>query len=316
MKTASIITPNIDLDLNSVDITKGGDIDELSTKMALHYGVKTSEVEFFNGEEALLHSLFKYLFFIENFQGKCYIYAPCTKGFEKVLKSFSKNIELINRLENINEYVSKNALVIFTNPSTPDGKYHEIESLLAFWQERKATIIVDESLFDFYDGVSASNFIQENSDLYIVKSMEIFYHMKGVKFATLISSSKNIQRLKQYENSNKLSVFDTTYVKAVLEDRNFKRITQAIHAKNITLLEEVLRCSALFEVIHTTNTNFILAELKNMEAKELQDLLSREGVLISEFSHIKFLGNKYVGFEVYSEECIRNLIQAFQKILG
>ncbi len=316
MKSTTVIRPNVAFDLNTIDVTKGCNSKEFLKKIALYYSVEVEEIEFFNGEEALFHNLLKYHFFIKKFSGQCYLYAPCTRGFEEVLNQYTNKVELINRLENIDEHLTKDALVIFTNPSTPDGKYHEIEKLLTFWQERNATIIVDESFFDFYNGVSASSFINQYPNLYVMKSMTYFYHMQGVKFATLISNCENIKKIKAYEHRNKLSSFDTAYINAVVKDRNFKRITQAIHAKNIILLEEVLQCSGLFEVIHSTNTNFVLAKLKKLRAKKLQKLLMKEGISIEEYSHIKFLDQSYVGFEVYSEECIKSLIQAFQKILG
>ncbi|HQL11367.1 MAG TPA: hypothetical protein PLR62_03180, partial [Candidatus Woesebacteria bacterium] len=44
--------------------------------------------------------------------------------------------------------IKKNSLVIFVNPSTPDGKYYELEELMKKWMENSCTILIDESFFD------------------------------------------------------------------------------------------------------------------------------------------------------------------------
>jgi len=316
MREIKGILPTVNIDFSSIDISQPCDMDEMQNHLAKHYGVSEKCVDLFHGEESLIDALLQYFYLIKRFQGKCYIYAPCTKEFELKVRKYTNRLELINRFDTQPSVFIENSIVIFTNPSTPDGKYHDIEALLNLWKTYNLTVIIDESFFEFYEGISATKFIESYEKLYVVKSMASFYHMQGVRLATLISSEENIKSVKSYESHKTLSAFDMAYVKAVLEDKNFKRISQAIHAKNIILLEEVLRCSGLFEVIHTTNTNFMLAKLKKMKAKKLKELLSKERISIKEFSHMQFLGNKYVGFEVHSEDCIKSLIQAFQKVLG
>jgi threonine-phosphate decarboxylase len=41
--------------------------------------------------------------------------------------------------------------VIFVNPSTPDGKYYELEELMKTWIKKSCTILIDESFLDFCD---------------------------------------------------------------------------------------------------------------------------------------------------------------------
>lgn len=316
MREIKGIMPTVNIDFSSVDISRPCDMEEMQNHLAKHYGVSEKHVDLFHGEESLIDALLQYFYLIKKFQGKCYIYAPCTKEFEVKVKKYTNQLELINRFDTQPAVFIKNSIVIFTNPSTPDGKYHDIERLLNLWKNYNLTVIVDESFFEFYEGKSATKFINSYENLYVIKSMASFYHMEGVRLATLISSEENIKSVKSYESRKTLSSFDMAYVKAVLNDKNFKRISQAIHAKNIILLEEVLRCSGLFEMIHTTNTNFILAKLKKMKAKKLTKLLAKEGILINDYSSITFLGEKFVGFKVHSEVCVKSLILAFQKVLG
>ena len=38
----------------------------------------------------------------------------------------------------------KDSLVIFVNPSTPDGKYYDLKSLFSMWIKQNATVVIDE----------------------------------------------------------------------------------------------------------------------------------------------------------------------------
>jgi threonine-phosphate decarboxylase len=50
--------------------------------------------------------------------------------YKKAALNFGYELNTINRFENIKEDVKENSLVIFVNPSTPDGKYYDLEELM------------------------------------------------------------------------------------------------------------------------------------------------------------------------------------------
>lgn len=54
-------------------------------------------------------------------------------------------------MKDINEKCkSKNSLVIFVNPSTPDGKYYDFRRVDANLDRKNScTILIDESFLDF-----------------------------------------------------------------------------------------------------------------------------------------------------------------------
>jgi threonine-phosphate decarboxylase len=61
--------------------------------------------------------------------------------------------------------------VIFVNPSTPDGRFYKLDTLIKEWIKKNATIIIDESFLDFTDFTSAIKYLKKYKKLYIIKSM-------------------------------------------------------------------------------------------------------------------------------------------------
>ena len=223
----NFVKPQINIDFNTLDISSYPTYDKLYEKIALNYGVETSQIELFNGGSSAIFTLFKHL----SLQ-TCTIYSPAYLEYKKASLNFGYELNTINRFENINENVKENSLVIFVNPSTPDGKYYDLEELMTTWIEKSCTILIDESFLDFCDKPSAIKYLETYDKLYILKSMTKFYSSAGIRVGTIVSTKENIQKLKRFEPMWKLSQFDSNYLQAALDDKLFKNISKAINIKN------------------------------------------------------------------------------------
>ncbi len=84
-------------------------------------------------------------------------------------------------------------MVVFVNPSTPDGKYYDIKNLMQKWIKKRCTVLIDESFLEFTKNKSDLKYLKEYKNLYILKSMTKFYSCAGVRVATLISTKENIK---------------------------------------------------------------------------------------------------------------------------
>jgi len=127
-------------------------------------------LELFNGASTAIYSLFRELDLEE-----CYLYAPLYLEYKKSAILNGYKITDINRFTDINRDITKNSLVVFVNPSTPDGEFYNIYPLLQKWVEKNVTILIDESFLDFTPFQSATNYINSYDKLYIIKSMTKFY---------------------------------------------------------------------------------------------------------------------------------------------
>ena len=244
----------------------------------------------------------------------CNIYSPAYLEYKKASLNFGYKLNLINRFENIDVEVKKNSLVIFVNPSTPDGKYYDLEELMQKWMENSCTILIDESFLDFCDKPSAIKYLENYDKLYILKSMTKFYSSAGIRVGTIVSTKENIEKLKEFEPMWKLSQFDSIYLQNALEDKVFKSISIKINEKNRIELENILKSSTLVEEISTSSANYILVKLKDIKAKEFQERLKPYKIMVRDCSNFDYLDDRFVRIAVKSSSANDSLKRALNHI--
>lgn len=305
----NFVKPQINVDFNTLDISSYPTYDKLYEKIALNYGVETSQIELFNGGSSAIFTLFKHLAL-----QTCTIYSPAYLEYKKASLNFAYELNTINRFSDINENVKEKSLVIFVNPSTPDGKYYELEELMKTWIEKSCTILVDESFLDFCDKPSAIKYLETYDKLYILKSMTKFYSSAGIRVGTIVSTKENIEKLKRFEPMWKLSQFDSNYLQAALDDKLFKNISKAINLKNKIELENILKNSNLIEEIFESSANYLLVKLKNIKAKEFIEKLKPYKIMVRDCSNFDYLDDRFTRIAVKSSSANEALKKALQEI--
>jgi threonine-phosphate decarboxylase len=305
----NFVKPQINVDFNTLDISSYPTYDKLYEKIALNYGVQSDEIELFNGGSSAIFTLFKHL----NLES-CTIYSPAYLEYKKASLNFGYKLNLINRFENIDVEIKKNSLVIFVNPSTPDGKYYELEELMKKWIENSCTILIDESFLDFCDKPSAIEYLKTYDKLYILKSMTKFYSSAGIRVGTIVSTKENIEKLKEFEPMWKLSQFDSIYLQNALEDKVFKSVSIKINEKNRVELETILKSSSFVEEISTSSANYMLVKLKDIKAKEFQERLKPYKIMVRDCSNFDYLDDRFIRVAVKSSNANDSLKRALKHI--
>ncbi len=309
----NFLKPNININFNNLDISSYPSYKKLFKKIASNYKVKSNQIELFNGGSSAIFTLFRDL----NLK-KCTIYSPAYLEYKKASKIFGYKLNLINRFDDKKQKVSKNSLVIFVNPSTPDGKYYKLDKLIKYWMKQKCTIFLDESFLDFVDinfsKKSAIKYLKSYNKLYILKSMTKFYSSAGIRIGTIISSKINIKKLRQNEPRWKLSEFDSTYLTAVLKDKKFREKSIKKTLENRKILTETLKRYSFIQKIFESDSNFLLVQLKDLNALQLQKKLLEDKIMIRNCSNFDFLDETYVRIAVKSMKSIKVLKQALEKV--
>ena len=184
----------------------------------MRQGTQKNITFFSGGSEAIFE-------FIKNSsKDKVTLYAPIYLEYERAAKIYKKEIFFINRFKNIYKKPIKNSLVIFVNPSTPDGKYYNLKKLLKIWKKRDCQVLIDESFLDFSDKNSAISFLKEYKNITILKSLTKIYSSAGVRVGVLISNKKRIKKLESTKPLWLISKYDEEYVKqAVLKKDLLKK---------------------------------------------------------------------------------------------
>ena len=303
----NFIKPKINIDFNTLDISSYPTYDKLYEKIASNYEVQKDEIELFNGGSSAIFTLFRNLA-LKN----CTIYSPAYLEYKKASLNFGYELDLINRFEEKTAVIKPNSLVIFVNPSTPDGNYYELEELMQSWIKNSCTILIDESFLDFCDKPSAIKYLKTYDKLYILKSMTKFYSSAGIRVGTIVSRKENIAKLKEFEPMWKLSHFDSIYLQEALNDKEFKAISKEINIKNRAELEEILKSSSLVERIYESSANYLLVKLKNINASKFQELLKPYKIMVRDCSNFDFLDDSFVRVAVKSSSANERLKEALK----
>ncbi|WP_419764873.1 MAG: aminotransferase class I/II-fold pyridoxal phosphate-dependent enzyme [Arcobacter sp.] len=304
----NFIKLNIKTDLNKLDISNYPTYEKLYKIIAKKYSVKADEIELFNGGSSAIFSFFRYLDLKH-----CTIYSPAYLEYKKAAQTFGYQIDLINRFYDIKKEVKKDSLVIFVNPSTPDGAHYELDELFNSWIEKNCTIFIDESFLDFTDKKSMIDRLKTYKKLYILKSMTKIYSSASIRVGTIISTSKNIKKLKEKEPLWKISHFDSIYLENAIKDKSFINKTIKITNKNKHYTIKHLEKFDFIKKIYKSKANYLLFELKNYKAKTFQKKLIPYKIMIRDCSNFDFLNDSFVRVAIKDKKAMKSFIEALKK---
>ena len=305
----NFIKPDMNIDFNTINISSYPTYDTLYKNIANLYNIKDTQLELFNGASSAIFSLFR--FFDTRY---CYIYSPAYLEYKKAAVTFDYQVEFINRFVDLDKEVIENSLVVFVNPSTPDGSFYDIDALLTKWMKKNCTILIDESFIEFSMQKSCLEYIKSYDKLFILKSLTKFYNCAGVRIGSVVTSEKNIEKIKKYEPMWKISELDMSYVNEVLKDKKFPQISKAINITNKEYLIKILKEFKYTNHIFDSHANFVLVQLKNIKAQELQNLLKPYKIMIRDCSNFDFLDDEFVRIAVKSTKNLDKFKEALDSI--
>jgi threonine-phosphate decarboxylase len=279
------------------------DYPELKDAIAKNYKIEAQNIALYNGATAAIYAL------LASLKSKSvYLYAPLYGEYEKAALAAKKDIYKINRIEDIDAEVEKKSIVIFVNPSTPEGSFYDIEELFLEWKAKKCTIILDESFIEFENHKSLRNQINDYKKLYIIQSFTKFYACAGVRIGAIFSSKKNIRSL-QTPLWN-ISSFDVDFLKARISDASFKEHSYIMHKEQKEQLQEILKESKLFDLIVESEANFILTQ--SSHAKEIFEHLLAHKILVRSCESFDFLDDSWLRFGVKDKNAHEKLQKALR----
>lgn len=290
-----------------VDYHAYADPDYIQLKDALYQRYPLlvgQDIEPFNGASAAIFALLRFLK-----PSHASLYAPLYLEYPRLLNQYACPITWVNRFDSIHTKIPRGSVVIFVNPSTPDGQYTPLESLLEAWAARDCTVIIDESFLDFSDLPSAMAYLAQYPKLYIIKSLTKFYGCAGVRVGFI--AGQNLNALRAHEPAWKLSSFDMYYIQQALKNKAFIQQTQQQTQHYRQQLHTLLAETKLFKTIYPSHSNFLLTQLAHINLEQLEQQLHAHKVLVRSCSNFHFLDASFVRFAVKSPQALATLQQAF-----
>jgi threonine-phosphate decarboxylase len=276
---------------------------EFKEFLAKKYALKSSQIALFNGATSAIHALLKSLK-----RDNVFLYEPLYSEYEKAIKK--KNIYRINRISSINADVLEDSIVVFVNPSTPEGTYYNLEELLPRWMELNCTIILDESFLEFERLKSYRDEINNYKKLYIVQSFTKFYASAGVRVGAIFSHKKSIKKLETPLWS--ISSLDIEFLKLRLSDSAFIERSHTLHKEQKVELNAILEASGHFDEIVESDANFILTY--SAKGEELFEHLLSHKILVRSCESFTYLSKNWLRFAVKdkaSHQALKEALLAF-----
>ena len=297
--------PKISITPNNNMLVKYADTNYTSLKnsIAKKYQIKKTQIALYNGATSAIFELLKSLK-----ERRVYLYAPLYGEYEKAVGKKQKIIK-INRFDNLYEKPKKGSIVVFVNPSTPDGKYYDLSRLFNIWREQKCTIILDESFLEFENLQSLRNQIEVYKKLYIIQSFSKFYSCGGIRIGAIFSNKSNVKKLKI--PMWHLSSFDAEFLTKRLQDEAFDKKSKKLHKRNKKELLKILQNSKLFSKIYKSDSNFIMT--KSKKSKDIFEHLLRHKTLVRTCGSFDFLTNDYLRFAVKDTNAHNKLRKALNE---
>jgi threonine-phosphate decarboxylase len=305
----NLYQPNTNITFTNATITKyaQSSYEPLKESIATNYNIKSEQIALYNGATAAIYALLPQLK-----PKKVYLYAPLYGEYEKAAFRAKKFVSKINRIEDIDNPPAKKSIVIFVNPSTPEGSYHDMQQLLKMWMKRECTIILDESFLEFEELKSARGYIKEYKKLYIIQSFSKFYSCAGVRIGAIFAHKKSIEKLsKELWN---ISSLDTHFLQERLCDGDFKKVSKELHLQQKKQLLEILEGSEIFDEVVESQSNFILCY--SPRGKELFEYLLKHKILVRSCESFDYLSENWLRFAVkdeVSQISLKNTLDTFKE---
>jgi len=314
----NFVKPHIDVDFNTINIAPYPNYDSLYESIADHYGVAEDQMELFNGGSSAIFSLFQYIQ-TEALQSnaykhsslQCTVYSPAYLEYKKAAERFGYALHLIDRFGAMDAEVPQGSLVVFVNPATPDGVFYDIQPLLKKWHNRDCTVLIDESFIEFTPHTSATGYLEQYPNLFILKSLTKYWGAAGIRMGALLSSAQNIAAIRQTEPLWKLSAFDAAYIQAVLQDESFAKRSEIANQESRDYLLVLLQQSPLIKRIYPSEANFVLVELQGITAEELQERLIPYRVMVRNCENFDGLRKYHVRIALKEIEKLQRLKEVF-----
>lgn len=172
------------------------------------------------------------------------------------------------------------ALTIVCNPNAPSATFIEPGELASFADELEGILLIDEAYVDFADD-NCLNLVKEFDNVIILRSMSKGYGLAGLRFGYAIAPQDLIAGLLKLKDSYNVDALAIALAAQAIKDQKYFTDNVEKLKRDRDILTEQLR--ALNFKVARSSANFLLAECKNCQAKDIYENLLRRNIYIRYF---------------------------------
>ncbi len=291
---------------------------------AKNFGVKRENIIVGNGAAELIKAL------MEKLTGSTGIIRPTFEEYpnrygDGTVVFTPDNKDFSYTSEDLMDYYEDKEIdnLILINPDNPSGNYIPVEQLkkLILWcRDKKIKLILDESFSDFADEEDNSffkqEFLDENPDVFIVKSISKSYGIPGLRLGVMASGdSAAIDGFKKDVSIWNINSFAEFYLQiAEKYKKYYGTALERFREERNYLYNELGKIPAL-RVIPSQANYFMIELLNGISAAELtKELYIRSSILIKDLSS-KIRDGEYIRVAIRAREDNEKLVSTLSEVL-
>ncbi|KPK89388.1 MAG: hypothetical protein AMJ94_12205 [Deltaproteobacteria bacterium SM23_61] len=205
------------------------------------------------------------------------------------------------------------------NPNNPTGILAEKEDLLrvlAQAEREKVWFILDEAFIDFVPGGSLLRKAADSSRLIVLRSLDQFFALPGLRAGYLVSNSGVIDKFSRVQEPWKVNTLAQMAAVESLQDKVHTDRTLAYVREERENLTLGLQAIPGF-IPYPGSANYLLVQLHpslNLDAAELRDRLIPRGILIRDCRSFHHLGPYFFRVAVRNRRENQALLKALRLV--
>ena len=254
---------------------------------------------------ALLHSLES---------NHLYIYAPSHLYYEQIATKTKKSIEYINRFVELESELLPNSIVIFSNPSFPDGNYYELDEFLEYWKSQNITVIIDESYLSFTKKQTLKKQIKNYENLFIIESLSPFYGIESLHLSLIHSKEDNLTQILNSTPSCHISSNEQNLLLSAFEDSSFKSVTSSVGLFNKELFINEFQKLPFVKDIYPSLTNYFLFRVEEKKIDLFKKFLETHKITITQCQNLQFLDKSFFALTIPKNKDVKKLLSLMETI--
>ncbi|MBE0493952.1 MAG: aminotransferase class I/II-fold pyridoxal phosphate-dependent enzyme [Thiomicrospira sp.] len=258
---------------------------DLLVAIADKFQLATDHIRLTNGISSAILSLFAHLR-----PHTTLLFTPLYGEYQRAAAFYSQTTIELKRDVNQPDHqawclpdLPANSLVVFVNPSTPDGHYyapHNLEKLIHYWRQQDCWVVVDESFLPFLgfdDHLSFRRYLKDWPKLIIMQSLTKYYACPGLRVGAVFAQPDLLKTWPQA--AWPISYLDSQLLQQALEDPDFDNRNQAwLLSAKADLIQHLQSC-ALVKKVMPGSANFVLVQTQR-PAQQIAQALENQQILV------------------------------------
>lgn len=218
----------------------------------------------------------------------------------------NKENEFVIDIEEIKSQLNTFEALFICNPNNPIGKVQNIKEILKLLQQHNKMLIVDETFIEFVDNeesFSLLKYIKTYSNLIIIKAATKFFGLPGIRLGYGITSNRPLlKEMAVYKEPWTVNTFADHLTNYIFKEKQYITETKAYFTQERKRMLKELDAIAHLKA-YTTDTNFILIELRDLTANEMKHkLFEKYNLLVRDASNFKGLDEHFIRIAIKTQE--------------